>query len=192
MIDPYDQDAAFRMTFPNGSTKTSKGVTFDGTNDYGESFFDWEYATCAPYVGVSVYRQNFVVGCYISGGATSGYRVWFYDADLKSYLYIQGTPTGILVPYGNKRALSEAQRTRDGYVQYYQNGQYLLGVALAVSGSTSGGATLKVNYNSTAPLTTTNELSMFAIHENFTEKENADWNSAVQELMTNLGRYVIQ
>ncbi len=193
MIDPEDTNDAFRLTFPNGGSRTTKGFKFNvtGTDDYAESFFDWERATAKPYIGVSIYMQNTnPSGALIGTGVSSSYAVWFYDADAKAYMYIQGNSNGITVPAGNKKGYWMAQRTREDKLEMYRGGMYLLGQTFAIGTSTSSGQTIKLNYNYSTANVNTNEISLFIIHEMLTDTEQAILYKACEKLMTKMGRYI--
>lgn len=190
--DPQDQDASFRMTFPNSATHTGTGIDFNGVNQYGETFMSANSTnfTGFPSVGASYYLQELLGGdVYVGIGSNTSFAPYHCDTDNKAYVQIGGgSPAGVTVTGGDKKALWTVQRKDASTVECYNNGA--LKTTESTTADNSSATTIKLNRQWSAGNVKAVGCSFFVLHQALSSTEVGNLNTDVVALQTALHRNV--
>lgn len=96
MKDPRDLDAAFRLVFFNSPTHNANGVTWNGTNQYANTFYQPSLNLAGYSMHMSYYSRlatpsgNYFMGCFDSGSI--GAEVQYNGGTIYSDMF--GNATG--------------------------------------------------------------------------------------------------
>ncbi len=190
--DPYDTDAAHRLTFPNGATFGPLGTDFNGTNQYANTHLIVDNISNA---GLAYYHtepattyNDVCMGSY-PGGSGSDFYMQIYNGGSNS-VFTAGGNTYAIFATG---PIGLLQGNSDGGVQLYRNGALLAAqgggfmnstiLPVAIGGmmnGSEGNVTNFVNAN----------CALASINFAFTAADVTAFYNMVQQYQTALGRAV--
>lgn len=184
-FDPENTDSAFRRTFTTPPTLVPLGAEWNA--QYGDSHADWTLVGGSPNIGGSYYLQNSIQHGFI--GSTGIFKLYHSDSTtLDAYVHIATTTGGPISYTGSiTNGFHLLQRKSDNDLEYWQ-GSVLKGSINRVADS-FGEGNIRFNYvNFIQP--ETHVSSWEAIHQEMSSTEIAEYLSALNILMVNLGRHV--
>lgn len=185
LLDPYDLDEAFRLSVTTGApTDYAKGIVLANSHgDVMDAHISMPWVSGQPYFGAGSYLQNTPTG--VVYGDTSSYFTHTYTgSDGKCYPDIGYISSGFAVSAGRKGHWN-VQRIDVDYVEVRNEGvligtdaQHLIAIQ---------DATIKLAVGYTA---VDAQLSFFYVHRELTSTQQTALDTAIQNLMTSLGRNV--
>jgi hypothetical protein len=199
--DPRDLDAAFRSTFSGGVTHSANGVSFNGTNGYGDTKY-------APNSNNLTYNDNHI-GLYVRNSAGGGASA-FYDmgagddnagtgnfalwsrraADTAAYDAGDGSGNRTLFSNTNAQGfyLGKANSTTG---QIYKNGVEQATKALSNLTLSSRNVYYGAyNENNTPSYYIARDIAFLTMGNGLTNQQAEDYYDIIQDFQTELGRQV--
>lgn len=180
MLDPQDLDSAYRLTPSGTGLASAKGMNVNGDSaDTINTHVLGETIAGAPQIGCSWYVQSPIRRLF----STPGFNINVYDGG-SSYPSIGDNSTGKVYSGSNVGGLWFVQREDADHVKIYVEG------VQKIDDDTMPGVTNLTGVGDILlkPLDGTFEVSMLAIHKEFTGAEITSYTTAVNALMSALGR----
>jgi len=196
--DPRDLDAAFRLTFSNGWTHSSNGMT--PSNAYANTFLAPSTILTLNNTHNSVYIRTNVdeLGYDIGASKTTGTAGYFMNAvrylnNLYSDQY--NTTTGrIITSNTDSRGLFISTRTSSNVFKVFKNNTQLgttqTGASGAISGITNTIYIGSLNEDSSQVYPSTKQYAFISIGDGLTDQDAINFYNIVQRYQINLGRQV--
>jgi len=188
MFDALDLDSAFRMVFSGGVIHASTGLNLNGAG-IGDSMVDPSLIAGWPNVGFGAYYQSAppTTSTIIANAANTSFSP--YEGGMAYFNAGATSISGVAISGGAKAGFNYGQRLNVAGVQKlqtYYNGVFKneeTTVALA-----SPGGTLKLDQfnNGTASV----PMTMFVITKAMPPASVSYLNTAIDDFMTSIGRYV--
>lgn len=187
-LNPYDNEFAFALQFPQKAVFSEAGVFFDG--NLGQSA-DTRMRTDLMLngnVGASYYLLNTIPGGAIISNGTAAFSIWRRDNDGKAYGYIGGaTQYGMPVP--DYRGFGTTQRNENN-IEIYNSGSLSGIIGHNDPGIMVLENTIKISQNYTIPQQHSLAWSFFAVHQTLTAAEQQILFEAVELMQVEKGRNV--
>ena len=187
-LNPYDNEFAFTLQFPNKAGFSESGVFFDA--NHGQ-FADTRMRTDLMQngdIGASYYLLNKIPGGAIISNGSAAFSIWRRDADGRAYGYIAGA-TAYGAPVPDYRGFGTIQRNQNN-IEIYNSGDLSGRIGPSVPGSMAIDNTIKISQNYTTPQQNSLAWSFFAIHETLTAAEQQVFFEAVELMQVEKGRNV--
>lgn len=187
--NPVDTDAAFRMAFSGGWTHASNGITGNGTNSFGNTFFNGATQ--------SLSRDSFNIGFYSNTNNNSGIDC---GADVGAYFYFcsrsvvignisrffTATPLDSLDPDTLGYYLATQQNSTSKKI-FKNNVTLATSTAIASNGFANLNIFLGALNRSGASFITAKRYTFFHIGDGLTDIDATNLYNRVQTLMTHFG-----
>lgn len=187
-LNPYDNEFAFTLQFPNKAVFGDSGVFFDANR---AQFADTRMRTDLMLngnVGASYYLLNTIPGGAIISNGSSAFSIWRRDGDGRAYGYIDGA-TSYGAPVPDYRGFGTIQRNENN-IEVYNSGDLSGIIGPSDPGSTAIDNTIKISQNYTTPQQNSLAWSFFAVHETLTAAEQQALFEAVELLQVEKERNV--
>jgi hypothetical protein len=185
LVDPADEDGAFRLTFSGEPKVEAKGLAWSAGSK-ADTHVDYALITGTPRVGAAYFVHSAFDGAVMSNGEP-GFTLVQRDAGTgKAYLQIAASADGIAYP-GDRRA---------GFWAMQRGGANATGLELYHDGAPLGVETRAVNsVQMNRPIVlnpqgVTHVMSYAAIARELTAREQSAHHAAVHALLKGLGRLV--
>jgi hypothetical protein len=183
LVDPADEDGAFRLTFSGEPKVEAKGLAW-AAGSKADTHVDYALITGTPRVGAAYFVHTAFDGAVMSNGEP-GFTLVQRDAGTgKAYLQIAASADGIAYP-GDKRAGFWAMQRGGGdanSLELYHEGA-LLGTETRAVNSVHSTKTITLNPQGVAHV-----MSYAAIARELTAREQSAHHAAVHALLKGLGR----
>lgn len=195
--NPADTDAAYRISFSGGWThSTSGGITPNGTNASGNTFFTYTPGTAINSFALSTWTttttlQANTAGLFTFGAATSdvnSYAVIQNRTNVNWYSNMGADAQGAIFSYSNvgQTGLIVGSRTSTTSNKLYRNGTSL---ATATGTQTGTWPARNIHFGNPVSTTYTTMNSIFAsISTGLTDSDVTNLYNAVNAMQTTLGR----
>ena len=181
--------AQFQITWNGGVTNSSTGVTFNGTNGFGNTGLNDSTILNIDNKHISMYQRNVLVSFTGSSMGISNSNRFYLNFDNQNYstLGMNQSPFAVQTP---QRGMFVMSKTANGSFKYFQN-------ALTPVTKTGTNNAQNLNYfvgasnngGSGFDYTSAN-LAFASIGDGLTDTEAANFYTAVQTFQTTLGRQV--
>lgn len=197
LLDPRDNDAAYRISWTGGVTHDANGITGNGSTGFGDTHFN---ASTTGFTNVSG-----GLSCYNRNNTGSGYDMGSSDSAVSKCTDLVSRYSGGTTMFGfhssaggaasasntDSRGLHLMQRS-GGNIQIYRNGTSLANSAVSAASGLANRSIyiLCENRGGVAIEFTNHNHALGAIHGTLTVQENADWYTTVQAFQTALSRNV--
>ncbi len=186
-LNPFDNDYAFTLNFPNSATHDERGVFFDGSKNQNADTHILPALMLDANVGASYYLLNTVPGGSIISNGTGSFSIWRRDNDGKAYGYIAGAPPGL--PVDDYRGFGTIQRN-DNKIEVYNSGTLSGSIDPAETGTISSDFPIKLSQNYNVPQANSLTWAFSAIHQTLTPDEQLILFEAVEQMETKKNRHV--
>ena len=128
--DPRDLNAAYRLTFANGATHNSNGVTFNGSNQYANTFLNPKNITAdSNSFSFGIYNRTNNSGAIVdmgvasnSGTTSSSLYLRWTDNNLYVEMYRAGADLITVANGTDARGFYLTSRTTSTSLKAYKNG----------------------------------------------------------------------
>lgn len=191
LLDPADLDGAFRGKLTNSGTNHAKGLSLLDTTQKMVTFVDPALISNHETIGVTWYTQRGISTQHIltadKNGANSAQGVNIephWPGDHNAYINIW-TGTGGIPGSSAHIGFNNAQRADANTLQYYQGTSLLQRTDAAVNNYSSSDKFIVIQGDNDGSAIV---YSYFAVHKAFDSTEEEKHRTAVENLMTALGR----
>ena len=191
--DPRDLDAAFRLTFVNGWTHSSTGMTpsnaFANTSLIPSSVLSLNSVHIASYLRTNLQFSGPIISTENASTYNNGLYIWPWQSSNQYSVRINDNGlTGVGSVPANIRGLHIATRTASNVKKYRLNNTQLFNSSESSTGlNTSsiyiGASRNNANYNN-------NQQAFASIGDGLTDTDAANFYTAVQAYQTTLSRQV--
>lgn len=187
-INPYDNDYAFTLSFPNGASHSNEdGTFFDGTASQYANTQMLPALMQDANVGASYYLRNTIPDGAIISNGTGIFSIWRRDNDGKAYGYIGGASSGTPVP--DYRGFGTIQRN-DNSIEVFNSGTLTTTIDPSPAGSMASILPIKLSENYNIPQQNSATWVFAAIHQTLNKDEQAALFNAVELMQEKIGRNV--
>jgi hypothetical protein len=186
-MDARDLDAAFRITWYGGVTHNSNGITGNGTNSYGDTYFNPSASLSISNQHISMYQRNEIAGSTnTSMGINQDLRFYLrFGSSNYSTLGMAQSPFAVQTPLNGMFVMSKISSNS---FKYFQNS--LTAVTKTGTDVNVNGKIALLNNGSLLTEYSIANLAFASIGDGLTDTEAGNLNTAVQAFQTTLSRQV--
>lgn len=193
LVNPLNTNVAFRLSFVGGWTHGSTGSTPNGTTGYADTFLVPANVVNLNDVGVDIMSDTNSAGSasfiYDFGVTDGGTRFEGALGFLNTLYPLLNQLAVTTIANTNTQKLFSINRVGASSTIIYSNGALLGSIADASTtrpGTFSNYLAAR-NASGTAQFFSNRRYRLFSVHTSFTATQAANFNTAVQTLMTSLG-----
>ncbi len=188
-MNPFDNEYAFSLQFPNKATHDEEGVFFDGAKAQFANTQIMPALMVDANVGASYYLLNSIPGGTIISNGTGTFSIWKRDNDGKAYGYIAGSTAGAPVP--DTRGFGTIQRNGNT-IEVFNAGTLAAVINPAALDNFTSELPIKLSQNYANPQSNSLRWAFAAIHQTLTAAEQTTLYNAVELIQVKKGRDIPQ